>query len=115
MSDILGRNRFMRILVFFDLPVKKKMDRDNYTKFRRNLIKDGFCMIQYSVYCRVCSCPEMAEKHVNKVKTFLPAKGSVRVLTVTDRQYSSMIILLGKKTSNEWIDKKMIEGQGMLI
>lgn len=105
----------MRILVFFDLPVKRKSDRDNYTKFRKNLINDGFFMIQFSVYCRLCTCPEMAQKYVNRVKTFLPSKGSVRVMTITDKQYSSMIILLGKITSNEKIDKKMIEGQGLLI
>ena len=42
--------RFMRIIVFFDLPTETALDRKNYTKFRKFLIKDGFIMLQYSVY-----------------------------------------------------------------
>ena len=42
-------NRFMRVMVFFDLPVKTKKDRKAYTDFRKFLIKDGFIMVQYSV------------------------------------------------------------------
>ncbi len=107
--------RYMRILVFFDLPVKRKSDRDSYTKFRKNLISDGFSMIQFSVYCRLCTCPEMADNHVAKVKSFLPPKGSVRVMSITDKQYTSMMILLGEPTTREKVDKKMIPGQALLI
>lgn len=98
--------RLMRILVFFDLPVTKKTDRKAYSRFRKFLIRDGFDMIQFSVYARLCSCPDMAEKHI---------KGSIRVMTVTDKQYSSMIIMLGEPTVREEFDKNMIEGQVMLF
>ena len=40
--------RCMRVMVFFDLPVKSKKDRKAYTDFRRDLLKMGFTMVQYS-------------------------------------------------------------------
>lgn len=43
-------NKFMRILVFFDLPVKTKAEKREATKFRKFLINDGYHMLQYSVY-----------------------------------------------------------------
>ena len=45
--------RFMRILVMFDLPTETSEDRRNYRKFRKNLIKNGFIMMQESVYVRL--------------------------------------------------------------
>ena len=41
--------RFMRVFVFFDLPVAGLENRRNYTKFRKFLIKNGFIMMQESV------------------------------------------------------------------
>jgi hypothetical protein len=35
-------DRFMRLIVFFDLPTKTKYDKKVYTVFRRYLLKDGF-------------------------------------------------------------------------
>jgi CRISPR-associated protein Cas2 len=107
--------RLMRILVFFDLPVTKKTDRKAYSRFRKFLIRDGFDMIQFSVYARLCSCPDMTEKHIKRMRQNLPEKGSIRVMTVTDKQYSSMIIMLGEPTVREEFDKNMIEGQVMLF
>jgi len=45
--------RFMRILVFFDLPVTTAENRRDYTRFRKFLIKNGFIMLQESVYARM--------------------------------------------------------------
>ena len=46
--------RYMRILVFFDLPVKTKAERRRATRFRKDLIDDGYIMLQLSVYSRIC-------------------------------------------------------------
>ncbi|MDR2152365.1 MAG: CRISPR-associated endonuclease Cas2, partial [Helicobacteraceae bacterium] len=40
----------MRLLVLFDLPVKAKSDQRRATQFRNHLLKDGFSMLQFSVY-----------------------------------------------------------------
>jgi CRISPR-associated protein Cas2 len=91
----------MWILIFFDLPTKRKEEREVAAKFRRFLIQDGYIMIQLSVYGRVCNGAERVEKHLNKLQKSLPSKGSIRVLEITDKQYSRMKILVGKLHENE--------------
>ena len=87
--------RFMRMLVFFDLPVVTRAERRAYTQFRRFLLNDGFDMIQFSVYGRILNGRDAEEKHLQRVVTNLPPEGSVRVLTVTEKQYASMKLLVG--------------------
>ena len=89
-------NRFMRILVFFDLPVKTAPERREATKFRNFLIKDGYHMIQFSVYARVCNGVDAVEKHRARLKRCLPDNGSIRMLVITEKQYEGIDILLGK-------------------
>lgn len=94
-------DRFMRLLVFFDLPVKKKKERKFATQFRNFLIKDGFYMIQYSVYGRICKGVDAAEKHAQRLKGYVPPKGSIRLMQVTDKQYSRMETLIGEEKNEE--------------
>ena len=102
-------NRFMRIIVFFDLPVTTKKDRKEYAKFRKFLINDGFIMIQFSVYSRTVRNHDDAKKHCRIIEANVPPKGSVRVLTVTEKQYTSMKLLVGEKLKDEnLLDKKDI-------
>lgn len=86
----------MWILVMFDLPVLSKGQRRAATEFRKNLIKDGFDMVQFSVYSRPCPSEENAAVHVNRVKSFLPPNGQVRILKFTDKQYGRMECFLSK-------------------
>ena len=94
-------SKFMRILVFFDLPVVKKKERKVYAQFRRFLLNDGYDMIQYSVYSRLCNGTDMTNKHLKRLNTILPEKGSVRCLTITEKQYEEMKFLVGKPTIKE--------------
>lgn len=94
-------NRFMRIIVMFDLPTATTEDKREYLHFRTGLIKLGFDMLQYSVYSRITRNNDDARKYINKVKSILPPVGSVRVLQVTEKQYAGMIIMLGEKTPTE--------------
>ena len=100
--------RFMRILVMFDLPVKSKAERKIASQFRRFLLNDGFYMVQFSVYCRICNGYDSVESHEKKISSNIPSRGSVRTLTVTEKQYEGMKLLVGKRRPNE---KKFIEGQ----
>lgn len=88
----------MRILVFFDLPVKTKAERAAATQFRNFLLKDGFYMIQFSVYARICNGLDSVATHQARVRRALPPRGSVRVLTITEKQYDRIEIILGKPT-----------------
>lgn len=66
-------------------------------------------MIQFSVYARTVRNNDDAKKYTNLVKSFLPPHGSVRLLTITDKQYDSMEVLLGEKFAEEnYLDKRDI-------
>ena len=58
----------MRMIVFFDLPVKTKNERREATRFRNFLMNDGYHMLQFSVYARVCNGLDAVEKHRVRLK-----------------------------------------------
>ena len=60
------------------------------------LIKDGYHMVQYSVYSRICNGNDAVEMHEARLKQHLPSRGSIRLLTITEKQYESIHILLGE-------------------
>lgn len=99
----------MRILIFFDLPVVKREDRKEYQSFRRFLLNDGYTMIQYSVYSRICNGIDGVNKHVSRLKRNLPPKGSVRYLQITEKQYNQMKFLVGSpKKQEKYINSKQL-------
>ncbi len=85
----------MRLIVLFDLPVVTKADRRAYTLFRRFLINDGYDMIQFSVYGRILNGSDALEKHYKRLIDNLPSEGSIRCLSVTEKQFASMKLLVG--------------------
>jgi CRISPR-associated protein Cas2 len=85
----------MRMMVFFDLPTVTKAEKRAYTLFRRFLLNDGYDMIQFSIYGRILNGTDAEEKHMKRLVANLPATGSIRMLTVTEKQYASMKILVG--------------------
>ena len=91
-------NRLMRILVFFDLPVKTKAQRTAATRFRNFLLADGYHMIQFSVYARICNGADSVAAHRSRLYAALPPRGAIRMLTITEKQYSAIEILLGSAT-----------------
>lgn len=93
----LSEYRIMWILVFFDLPTETKKERKAYTEFRKNLVKDGFSMFQFSIYVRHCASKENKDVHVKRIKNILPEKGHVGILSITDKQFGMMDIFYGKK------------------
>ncbi|WP_338122459.1 CRISPR-associated endonuclease Cas2 [Anoxybacillus flavithermus] len=94
-------SKFMRLLVFFDLPVITNREKRHYRKFRAFLLNEGYDMLQFSVYSRICNGHESADKHLNRLKRNLPPKGSVRAMIVTEKQYAKMQFLLGEPTTKE--------------
>ena len=85
----------MRLIVMFDLPVRTKVERRAATQFRQFLLKDGYSMMQFSVYVRLCHGMEAANKHRMRIFHALPKAGSIRTLLITERQFESMEILCG--------------------
>lgn len=85
------------LFAMFDLPSKTPEERRDYTLFRRDLLADGFTMMQYSVYTRFCSSPENAETHIARMSAGLPPEGEVRFFLLTDKQFEKMRIFWGKE------------------
>lgn len=99
----LNSYHIMWLFVMFDLPTSTKKERKDYSDFRNNIEKDGFRMMQYSVYVRYCASLETAKVHINRIRKFIPEKGNVSILTITDKQYSDIINIYGrieKKSKN---------------
>ncbi|QKJ67320.1 CRISPR-associated endonuclease Cas2 [Deefgea piscis] len=93
--------RFMRLLVFFDLPTITKADKRAYTLFRRFLLQDGYDMLQWSVYSRIVNGEDDVKKHQQRLVANLPKKGSIRCMKVSEKQYVAMEILVGTVTTQE--------------
>ena len=80
----------------FDLPTHTKNARRAYAKFRKDLLEDGFTMMQYSVYIRHCASIENAKVHTLRMGSRVPSAGEVRFLTVTDKQFGRIETHVGK-------------------
>jgi len=92
--------RFMRILVFFDLPNETAKDKTEYRHFRTFLIKEGFVMMQESVYSKLAlngSTVELVKRHL---QNNVPPKGIVQMLVITERQFADTVYLVGENTGN---------------
>ncbi|GHS88458.1 hypothetical protein FACS189487_06790 [Campylobacterota bacterium] len=98
----------MRLLVLFDLPVKSKHARKQAAKFRQFLLKDGYTMLQFSVYVRVIRGVDSIDKHLARIAINLPSRGNVRVLTITEKQYERMLIMLGVPKKAEKIGSQQL-------
>lgn len=85
----------------FDLPTETDSEKRAYRVFRKNLIKEGFIMMQYSVYERVCPSREYAGRLEMRIKKFVPEEGNVRLLCITEKQYADMKLLVGSRSAAE--------------
>ena len=91
--------RYMRVIVMFDLPVISVNERREYTKFRKYLIKNGFLMMQESVYCKLAQNQTAADLIVEQLKKNKPEKGLVQVMKITEKQFSRIEYIVGESKS----------------
>ncbi len=96
-SERLNAYRVMWTLVMYDLPTETKVQRKVAAKFRKELLKDGFRMFQFSMYVRHSASSENANVHKRRVKKNLPELGKIGILQITDKQFAQMEIFYGKK------------------
>lgn len=88
--------RFMRVIVFFDLPTQTNEQRRIYRNFRNLLIKKGFIMLQESVYCRMALNLTAARQLIDNLKREKPKNGLIMVLVITEKQFEKMEIITGE-------------------
>lgn len=93
----------MRVMIFFDLPVGTAAERKEYSRFRKFLIRNGFLMMQESIYTKIVLTPAAAAAAIRKVRFASPSEGLVQALTVTEKQFAGMELIVGS-TEKETID-----------
>lgn len=94
---ITCKYRMAWVLVCFDLPVGSKEERKEAADFRKDLIREGFMMVQFSVYARPCASADRVDSQVRRLKNLIPGGGEVRALTITDAQWGRMLVMHSKK------------------
>lgn len=92
--------RYMRVVVFFDLPVLTERNRKEYRDFRKFLIKSGFLMMQESVYCKLVQNSVAADLLVESIKKHKPSTGLIQLLKLTEKQYAKIEYIVGGNKSN---------------
>ena len=96
--------RFMWLMIMFDMPTDTKKARKKYRYLRNKLLKEGYIMMQFSIYVRSFHSYEAALSGKKKIKNFISTntlKGKIRLLIFTDKQFASMDIIVGTKTKDE--------------
>ena len=101
-------NRYMRVIVFFDLPVITAANKKAYREFRKTLVKSGFFMMQESVYCKLTPNGTVADSVIENLKKEKPCDGLIQALKVTENQYNKMEYIIGTRTdcvldTDDWL------------
>lgn len=92
--------RYMRVFVMFDLPVETEKARKDYRQFRKFLLKNGFLMLQESVYCKLVQNSTMADSVAELVRKNKPPDGLVQLLKITEKQFARMEYIVGEAKSD---------------
>lgn len=79
----------------FDLPTTMPEDLREYTRFRKYLVKSGFLMMQESIYCKLALNTTVSDAIIRNIKNNKPRKGLVQILTLTEKQFSKMELIVG--------------------
>ena len=90
----------MRVIVMFDLPTTFSSERKEYRSFRKFLIKNGFFMMQESIYSKLALNQSAVKGITQKLDKNKPKSGLVQVLVITEKQYTNMKTLVGKVHSD---------------
>lgn len=93
----LSEYRGMWLFAMFDLPVTTKEARKAATNLRKALLREGFSMLQYSVYARYCASEDKSIIYRKRLQPLFPREGQVRLMAITDRQFGKMEVFSGKK------------------
>ena len=75
-------------------------DKRNYLLFRKFLLKEGFIMMQESVYSKIVLNSQQSTFLLERIRKQAPKKGLIQVLTITEKQYSQIEYIIGKSKTN---------------
>ena len=89
------RERAMRLIVYFALPVKTSEARKRYVKFRKHLVQHGFVMLQKSVYSKIAVNASAAQAIKKDIMDHRPADGNIQILSISEKQYQRIEVIVG--------------------
>lgn len=92
----------------FDLPTTTSAEIREYNLFRKSLIKDGYIMMQESVYTKLVLNTPAANLAMEKLRRSKPPKGLIQALLITEKQYESMEYILGAKQQTQVDDTERV-------
>lgn len=92
--------RYMRIVVLFDLPMESPKELREYRHFRKYLIKEGFMMLQKSVYVKLALNATAGNVIMDAVRKYAPEIGLIQMMMVTEKQFAKMEYVIGSNTSS---------------
>ena len=84
-------------VVFFDLPVDTKAHRRDANRYRIQLLELGFGKIQLSVYAKYLINSSGLDWLASRITLGIPDGGFVRMLHVSDVEWSKMVRIEGRK------------------
>lgn len=90
----------MRMIIMFDMPTDTAEERKAYRKFRKFLLSEGFIMHQFSVYSKLVLNNSANQAMINRLQENNPKKGSITLLTVTEKQFARMLYLYGEQNKS---------------
>lgn len=85
------------MILMFDMPTETVEERKAYRKFRKFLLSEGFIMHQFSVYSKLLLNNSANKAMIDRLQANNPKKGSITLLTVTEKQFARMIYLNGER------------------
>lgn len=88
--------RYMRVMVFFDLPTTTDEDLAEYRRFRKFLLKNGFIMMQESVYSKIVLNNTAATALHSRIEKNKTKKGLIQMMTITEKQYERIEVIVGE-------------------
>ncbi len=92
----------MRLFIFLD-PTNKRGTKTAYTKFRLELLKNGFICVQPEIYMRITQSRKACDKFFTKLYPYIPETGRITAYKLTEKQFSKLIYITGKPSKQEEI------------
>lgn len=92
----------MRLFVFLK-PTNKHGTKTEYTRFRKELLKNGFLQVQPEVFMCVLPSRKACDKYFKKMSEFAPHTGRITAYKMTETQFKKIVYITGEPSVQERI------------
>ena len=96
------------LMVMFDLPVAEKTHQKAYRKFKNHLLKNGYRIIQKSLYVKLLHNISNSQTEILKVKFAAPSDGNIQLLPLSLANFKKMTSVCGVPFDMEFFSDDLI-------